>query len=531
VDSIGAAAFVGSVVASCEADLVLARNIGGLERFARPALLLLQARLSPLGATKTNELLKLPLSSDLDLFDPSRYVEQDSDDKSAPKLQQKWSKEVHVAAARTLRPDEEALGDSDLVHAEARARPAAYILQAKLSNPFFRFSPADFIVWFCFQFRIPQPAHLGNANAVGVEQCLGSCLKRDVDLHGNHAHAPCKVCLRGRGSRHRYLKNVVSHHAAKAGCIATWVREDSTAELLLHQFTPQQCSTMFPLKMPAALAEGARQALTDLRATATLPAGQREARLVEIDARLQELRDSVVDGHGLRLDGTILHPASGEQVWFDVSAVHTTCKTHLKGEVKSTLERRAAGKEGAGRQSAALMEAHQDKVDRYSLLEAMVERQVLAGLRTAAPLFLPAVISTHGEFCPGTVQLQEWLVEQFRARLRLEGERADGENEDDLITAFRCELRAALLVATAKGTAEMLAVAGRPFRKGGAQHSGAWPGARVPAARAPDDGTDDTPVSDSGTHSCESDSGSGTSAAPPHNNFSVVVCNGFPVVS
>ncbi len=128
----------------------------------------------------------------------------------------------------------------------------------------------------------------------------------------------------------------------------------------------------------AALAEGARQALTDLRATATLPAGQREARLVEHDARLQELRDFVVYGHGLRLDGTILHPVSGEQVWFDVSAFHTTCKTYL--------ERCAAGKEGAGRQSAALMEAHQDKVDRYSLLEAMVERQVLVGLRTAAPL-------------------------------------------------------------------------------------------------------------------------------------------------
>ncbi len=30
-------------------------------------------RLAPLGATKTNELHKLPLSGDLDLFDPSRY--------------------------------------------------------------------------------------------------------------------------------------------------------------------------------------------------------------------------------------------------------------------------------------------------------------------------------------------------------------------------------------------------------------------------------------------------------------------------
>ena len=108
--------------------------------------------------------------------------------------------------ARCARSDEDALADSDLVHADARARPAAYIFQAKLSNSFFRFSPADFVAWFCFQFRIPQPAHLGNADAAGVEQCLRSCRRREVDLHGNHAHMPCKVCLRGRGHRHRYLR-------------------------------------------------------------------------------------------------------------------------------------------------------------------------------------------------------------------------------------------------------------------------------------------------------------------------------------
>jgi hypothetical protein len=574
VDSIGAAAFVGSVVAACEADQVLARNIGGLERFARPALLLLQARLAPLGATKVGQLLKLPLSGDLDLFDPSRYVEQDSDEKPAPKVQQKWSKEVHVAAARTLRLDDDALGDSDLVHADARARPAAYILQAKLSNPFFRFSPADFIAWFCFQFRIPQPAHLGNADAAGVEQCLGSCRQRDVDLHGNHAHRPCKVCLRGRGHRHRYLKNVVSHYATKAGCIASWVREDSTSELLLRQFTPMQCSTMFPLKAPAALADGARQMLTDLRAVVKLPIDQHEAKLVELDEQLEALRGSVVDGHGLRLDGTILHPASGEQVWFDVSVVHTTCKAHLKGEVNFSRERRVAGGEGAGQKSKALMEAYQCKLDRYSLLAAMVQRQILDGLRTAAPLILPVVVSTHGEFCPGTVQLQEWLVQQYRARLRLEGEREDGEKEDDLITSFRCELRAALLVATAKGTAKMLTVAGRPFRKGAAQGSSAWPRARAFAKRAAEDGAEDTAVGDSAPNEKEegecslvgdvdsdssegssrqsNDSGAGTDVSQPTHPLrrsarlvaaadtsqarslvpplSFVICDGFPVV-
>jgi hypothetical protein len=259
---------------------------------------------------------------------------------------------------------------------------------------------------------------------------------------------------------------------------------------------------MFPLTAPAHLAKGARELLKDLGAE--LPADQEEAKLAELDERLQELRDSMVDGHGLRLDGTILHPALGVQVWFDVSAMHTTCKTHLRGEVKFTRERRAAGKEDAVQQSSALMEAHQRKQARYALLAVMVERQALDGLRTAAPLILPVIISTHGELCPGTVQLQEWLTKRYRARLRLEGDRDDGEKEDDLVTAFRCWLRASLLVAVAKGTAKILAVAGRPFRKGGALGGGARPGARAPAARAAGDDTDDS--SDSEINNIESDS-------------------------
>ncbi len=86
---------------------------------------------------------------------------------------------------------------------------------------------------------------------------------------------------------------------------------------------------------------------------------------------------------------------------------------------------------------------------------------------------------------------------QYRARLQLEGEREDGVREDELCTAFRCELRAALLVATAKGTAEMLAVAGRPFCKCGAQRSGAWPGACAPAAPTAEHGAADSAISGS----------------------------------
>ena len=174
---------------------------------------------------------------------------------------------------------------------------AAYILQAKLSNPFFRFSSTDFITWFCFQFRIPQPARLGNANAAGVEQCLGSCRQRDVDLHGNHAHAPCRVCKLGRGHRHRYLKAVVSHHAIKAGCTASWVTEASTPALLNHQFTPKECSIMFPRKPRADMAKRARQ----LRPSPGQASHPRHVRVAEAsrlrDAELEaKPRDEVVGG-------------------------------------------------------------------------------------------------------------------------------------------------------------------------------------------------------------------------------------------
>jgi hypothetical protein len=247
VDSIGPAAFISSVAASAAADPILTRHITGLERFARPALQLLQARLLPLGSTRCNTLLRLPLASDIDLYDHSRYVEPDTEQKTAPKLQREWSQAVHVAAARTLGLEDEALGDCDLVHSQARARPAALILTLPLSNPHHRFTPAEFVAWFRFQFRIPQLARLGNADAEGVEQCLAKCRRRGVDLHGNHANSgKCKSTLAGCGRRHRLMKNVVAHFATRAGCLASWVTEEKVLTLLKNQFSAAELATSVP---------------------------------------------------------------------------------------------------------------------------------------------------------------------------------------------------------------------------------------------------------------------------------------------
>jgi hypothetical protein len=154
---------------------------------------------------------------------------------------------------------------------------------------------------------------------------------------------------------------------------------------------------------------------------------------------------------------------SGQEIWYDTTTVHTTCSTKLAAELALTRKRRAAGKDGKNMQSAGLLAVHQNKLDRYALLSALVERQAQDGLRTAAPSILPVAVSTHGEFCPGAVRLQEWLTSKYRSRLLLEGDRDDGENIESLTADFRREFRSSLLVASFKGLANMLLAAGMPF--------------------------------------------------------------------
>ena len=104
------------------------------------------------------------------------------------------------------------------------------------------------------------------------------------------------------------------------------------------------------------------------------------------------------------------------------------------------------------------------KLDKYALLEAIVERQLISGLRSRAPRILPVAISTHGEFCTGGVELQDWLADKFERRLENEGSRDDGQKETKLIAEFRNSLWTSLLVGFAKGHAQMLRAAGLPHK-------------------------------------------------------------------
>ena len=156
-------------------------------------------------------------------------------------------------------------------------------------------------------------------------------------------------------------------------------------------------------------------------------------------------------------------PPGFPEIWYDTTTVHTTCRTKLRKELALTRKRQAAGREGRDMQSAGVMAVHQTKLDRYALLAALAEQQALDGLRAAAPTILPVAVSSHGEFCPAAVRMQEWLTRKYRERLLLEGDRDDGEKTEDLTATFRREFRSSLLVASCKGLADMLLNAGTPF--------------------------------------------------------------------
>ena len=145
----------------------------------------------------------------------------------------------------------------------------------------------------------------------------------------------------------------------------------------------------------------------------------------------------------------------------------------------------------------------------------------------------------------------------------LEGDRDDGEKLEDLTAAFRGEFRSSLLVASCKGLADMLVAAGMPFAiKHGRGASEADAHARPSAPpnrvspsrpRSPSPERDPDLADDLSTDHCSTASSSEdddaisleppiaprrsarvrarAAAQPASDVLSIVVCNGFPVVT
>jgi hypothetical protein len=99
-------------------------------------------------------------------------------------------------------------------------------------------------------------------------------------------------------------------------------------------------------------------------------------------------------------------------------------------------------------------------VDKYSRLITVANKQFYDGVRPTKPVFMPFAISTAGELGPQAYDLQEWLVQLFRAKCRGTPKRSDGLSSRELVIDYRRRLKSSLQFAMAAGMGQLIAEAG-----------------------------------------------------------------------
>ena len=93
----------------------------------------------------------------------------------------------------------------------------------------------------------------------------------------------------------------------------------------------------------------------------------------------------------------------------------------------------------------------------------MASKQFVDGKRSSRPAFTPFVVSDLGELGPSAIDLQEWIVEQYRRKLVKMGRRNDGCSTADLVRKFRHSFKVAIQLAMASGLGSMIQAAGQPW--------------------------------------------------------------------
>ena len=109
--------------------------------------------------------------------------------------------------------------------------------------------------------------------------------------------------------------------------------------------------------------------------------------------------------------------------------------------------------------SPTLLGRETEKCSKYGRLV----KQHADGKRSSSPVFAPFVVSDFGELAPAAVELQEWLVNQYRRRCTKLGHRADGCSTNALVQQFRHKLKIGIQTAVAAGLGNMIQAAGQPW--------------------------------------------------------------------
>ena len=107
-------------------------------------------------------------------------------------------------------------------------------------------------------------------------------------------------------------------------------------------------------------------------------------------------------------------------------------------------------------------------VEKYFRLIMVATRQYSDAKRASLPKFTPFLVSDFGEMSPAAVELQEWIVEQFRVRLKKQGRRDDGCSSSELVRQFRHKFKVGIQLGIASGLGAMIQTGGQHWGNLGA---------------------------------------------------------------
>ena len=383
-----------------------------------------------------------------------------------------------LTAFSLLSPANPTLTESDVIQASSQT------FQGKLfSEPlkfFDSFSPASYLNFCRFFLGLPPGLTIGGAQAhrdfdYPVQKCLarhsGSCTY--LDATGDHASSNCPATYHHRTVKHRNLMRVIADAAQEAGL--TTRCEPDTHSLLLGEFSPEECRRVFPKQMskPYQAAFSNLSQAQDFIASADC-SFTLEEKQIYIQQKIDLLPIHNGEAVGLRLDICLENMETGEARWVDTTVVHTTCASYRAKELAAVAKRNLAAavtgshllpKAWAADPGPTLLERETEKTVKYSRLMMVAAKQHLDGKRSFLPTFCPFVVSDFGELAPTAVDLQEWLVNQYRQRCIKQtkhARRSNGCSTEDLVQQFRHKLKIGVQFAVASGLGNMIQAAGQP---------------------------------------------------------------------
>ena len=182
------------------------------------------------------------------------------------------------------------------------------------------------------------------------------------------------------------------------------------------------------------------------------------------------------DSKGLRIDLAIEDPATHQTLWVDVSVVHTSSPSYLPKEIKFASEKQLSAEIASDfklpdilqmQPSPSLLEREKLKTDKYSRLVVIAKHQHLRKQRFRTPDFKPFIISDFGELAPSAINLQEFLVHQYKLQCSKSWPRPDGCSILDLTHNFRYRDKRAIQFAIAAGIGAMIQTAGQSWARPG----------------------------------------------------------------